>query len=160
MSETEKSEEKPENAKKTGSSWRPWIILGAIGGGVVMVFFAVVMYSMASNMARMTDVIVGMGRDMKSMAKDMHSMHITMVDLDESVDQMTTEMKLIEGLMAEDMDAMRVSIQAMTGDIRNMSFRITSMNGQMGQMTYDIHRGQRAFTSPWGYAESMMSPQY
>ena len=160
MSEANESGEKPGNSQKTSHAWRPWIILGALGGGAVMVFFAVVMYAMASNMARMTDVIVGMGKNMESMAGDMHSMHITMVDIDESVDQMTAEMKFIEGLMAEDLDAMRVSIQAMTGDIRNMSFRITSMNSQMGQMTYDIHRGQRAFTSPWGYAESMISPQY
>ena len=37
------------------------------------------------------------------------------------------------------------------------SFRV--MNGQVGNMAYDVNRGTRAFSSPFGFMQNMMGFQ-
>jgi len=160
------SDDKPVVSDANPFPAKPFIVVGALGMVATIGFFAFIMYGMAANMARMTDYVGTMTRNVESMATDVHAMHQTMGrmdvsirEMDVSIDEMNKDMAEIEAVMAEDLDSMRQVMEGMGGDVRNMSFHVTGMNAQMGQMTYDINRGRRTFSTPMGYMNNIMTPQ-
>ncbi|GEM_PF-761358 len=152
-------------AQNSGWSWGTIIIVGGSWlGGAVM---CTIMYVMMNAMLTMQHAMVGMGQnmaqmsnDMRDMRHDMANMSVDMSDMNTNMDEMQMNIRDIQDAMSNDLDTMAKNVSIMTKDVSFMSSHVgimagnvVGMNSQMGQMVYDIHRGQSSFSSPMGYAQ-------
>lgn len=136
-----------------------FIVGGSWLGAFVMLF---VMFNMMQSMQGMSHHIQNMDNNMQSMAghietinNNMAQMNHRMAKIEQGTSSMAGDMSIIKyefhdeeghinkmyGLMSEDLDQMRASMQYMTPAIVSMG--------------HNMHRGVDSFNSPWNYFRNM-----
>ena len=114
---------------------------------VVMAVFTWVMYGMALQVFKMTDIMIELNESIKtmvgstvSMASDMHQMNTNMVDMNASIASMDVNMASMDSKIG----TMSESMAVMSNDFH-------LMNASMNKMTYDVGQATYAFSNPMSY---------
>lgn len=105
-----------------------FIIVGSIGGALLMLFFAKMMYDMVGYVSVMSHEMVKMSNNIKKL-------DISVSDMDTSIQEMHRDIHDIQKDISKDMSQMSINMQS---------------------MDKNIHKGTKTFTSPQGFMKSFI----
>lgn len=114
------------------------VIMAGIGGALLMLFFAKMMYdmvgyvgSMAKGVDAMSDEMVNISRKIDTMSTNMAQLNTSISHMDIHMEEMNKDIHAIQEEMAIDIDAMSKSMEKMTGDMDKGIDTFTTGTGLM-----------------------------
>ncbi len=114
---------------------------------IVMAVFTWVMYGMALQVFKMTDIMIELNDSIKTMVASTVSMSEDMHRINGNMSDMNVNMANMDGSIA----SMDTKMGNMSGSIATLSNDMHIMGASMNKMTYDVGQATYAFSNPMSY---------